>query len=131
VIGIDTNVLVRLLTADDLEQHRVALSFFRERSAADPAYVSSVTLAETFWLLQRRYGLAPRAIVEAFAMLDDSDDFVVEGREAIEAVRMGVNKPAEFVDLLISLLNRAAGSAHTVTFDRRAAKVVPGMELLT
>jgi predicted nucleic-acid-binding protein len=131
VIGVDTNVLVRFLTADDPRQHRTALAFFRERTPADPAYVSAVTLAETAWLLRRRYGLPSEEILESLTMIIDSDDFVVEGREAIESVRVGMGKPDQLTDFVIAQLGRKAGCSQTVTFDRRAAKSVPGMELLT
>ena len=131
MIGVDTNVLVRFLTADDPRQHRTALAFFGERTPADPAYVSAVTLAETVWLLRRRYGLAPEEILESLSMIIDSDDFVVEGREAIESVRGGMGQPAQLTDFLIAKLGRKAGCSRTVTFDRRAARSVPDMELLT
>jgi predicted nucleic-acid-binding protein len=130
VIGVDTNVLVRLLTADDPQQHRRALAFFGERTPADPAYVSAVTLAETAWLLRRRYGLTAAEIMESLAMIIDSDDFVVEGREAVELVRSGMGKSSQLADFVIAHLNRKAGCSHTVTFDQSAAKAVPSMKLL-
>ena len=131
MIGVDTNVLVRFLTADDPGQHRIALAFFSERTPADPAYVSAVTLAETAWLLRRRYGLPSEEILESLTMIIDSDDFVVEGREAIESIRSGLGEPTQLTDFVIAQLGRKAGCSQTVTFDRRAAKAVLGMELLT
>lgn len=131
MIGVDTNVLVRFLTADDPRQHRTALAFFSARTPADPAYVSAVTLAETVWLLRRRYGLTPEEILESLTMIIDSDDFVVEGREAIESVRSGTGKPAQLTDFVIARTGQKAGCTRTVTFDRLAAKAVPDMELLT
>ena len=38
---------------------------------------------------------------------------------------------ADFADIVIALRNRELGSANTFTFDERAAKAIPSMELLT
>lgn len=130
MIGVDTNVLVRFLTADDPGQHRAALAFFSKRTPADPAFVSAVTLAETAWLLRRHYGLTADEILESLSMIIDSDDFVVEGREAVESVRSGMGKPSQLTDFVIAQLGRKAGCSRTVTFDRSAAKAVAEMELL-
>lgn len=37
----------------------------------------------------------------------------------------------EFADIFIALRNRYAGCASIMTFDEKAAKHIPGMELLT
>jgi predicted nucleic acid-binding protein len=59
VIGVDTNVLVRFLTADDPDQHTRALGFFEQRSSADPAFLSAVTIAETIWVLRKSAARTP------------------------------------------------------------------------
>jgi predicted nucleic-acid-binding protein len=130
VIGVDTNVLVRFLTADEPEQYRLALAFFQARSPADPAFVSAVTLAETVWLLRRRYRLPADAIAESVNMLLNSDDFVIEGSSDLHAVRQGTAAPSRIADLLVGHLGRRAGCRSTVTFDPDAAKAIPSMELL-
>jgi predicted nucleic-acid-binding protein len=70
-------------------------------------------------------------MLESLTMMIDSDDFVMEGREAIESVRSGLGNPAQQTYFLIAQLGRKAGCARTVTFDQRAAKAGPDMELLT
>ncbi len=129
MIGVDTNVLVRLLTADDAVQHAAAMRFFQNRSGADPAFVSAVTLAETIWVLRFRYRLTHADILDAVSGILDSDDFIVEGRELLVVAR-DAGKSALLTDFLVAHLGRRAGCSGTVTFDRRAAKLVPGMELL-
>jgi predicted nucleic-acid-binding protein len=129
VIGVDTNVLVRLFTADDAEQHEKAASFFRERSAASPAFVSAVTMAETVWVLGFSYRLSQAAILDAMLTLLETDDLVVEAADALLAVR-DAGKPALLADFIVVHLGRRAGCSHSVTFDRQAARAVPGMELL-
>lgn len=129
MIGVDTNVLVRLLTADDAAQHAAARRFFQDRSGTDPAFVSAVTLAETIWVLRFRYRLSREDILDAVSGLLDTDDFIVEGREMLVVARDG-GESAMLTDFLVAHLGRRGGCSHTVTFDRRAAKRVPGMELI-
>jgi predicted nucleic-acid-binding protein len=130
MIGVDANVLLRLLTADDSLQHQVALDFFSRRSAESPAFVSTVTLAEIIWVLRRTYRLTPEEIRFALNQILDSDDFVVEAREGLEFIQQDDANPAHVGDYLIAHLGKKAGCDHTVTFDKRAAKRVPNMELI-
>ena len=130
MIGVDTSVLVRLLTADDPKQYEATVAFFAERSPSDPAYISSVTLAETTWVLRRIYKLPSNEISGSLRMLFDSDDFIVEGSLDLEPIRQGLAKPSQIADFLIGHLGSRAKCSHTVSFDRRAAKAVSSMELL-
>ncbi len=131
MIGIDTNVLLRLLTADDAGQHQAALAFFKQRSSESPAFVSAVTLAETVWVLNKSYQFTQEEIRSVLSQILDSDDFVVEARESLEFLRQEGANPMRLGDYLVTHLCVKAGCKRIVTFDRRAAKTVPGMELLT
>lgn len=64
MIAVDTNVLVRLLTADDPKQLAAARSLF----ASDPIWVAKTVLLETGWVLRSLYGFET-AIHEAFTKL--------------------------------------------------------------
>jgi predicted nucleic-acid-binding protein len=130
VIGVDTNILVRLLTADDAAQHATVLRFFESRSVNEPAFVSAVTMAKTIWVLRFRYRLPHTDILEAVSSFLDTDDFVVEGRDMLSVAR-DIGRPALLTDFLVAYLGERAGCSRTLTFDRRAAKSVPGMELLS
>jgi predicted nucleic-acid-binding protein len=130
MIGIDTNVLLRLLTADDAAQHQAAVKFFKQRSSESPAFVSAVTLAETVWVLNKSYQFTHEEIRSALSQILDSDDFVVEARESLEFLRQEGANPMHLGDFLIAHLCTKAGCDRVVTFDRRAAKVVRYMELL-
>lgn len=129
MIGVDANVLLRLLTADDVAQHAAALRFFESRSKDEPAFVSAVAVAETIWVLRFRYRMGHSDILEAISAILDSDDFVVEGRDMLATAREA-GKSAMLTDFLVSYLGQRAGCARTVTFDKRAARDIPTMELL-
>jgi predicted nucleic-acid-binding protein len=130
MIGIDSNVLLRLLTADDPQQHQAALVFFNQRSSASPAFVSAVTLAETVWVLRRSYRFTQEEIRSSLSRVLDSDDFIVEARESVEFIQQEGANPIHLGDYLVAHLCKKAGCARIVTFDQRAAKSVPAMELL-
>jgi predicted nucleic-acid-binding protein len=131
MIGVDTNVLVRLLTQDDADQSARARAFFAERSARDPAYVSAVVLAEATWLLRKRMMYPPEVVRRALSGMLSSNDLRVEHAERLgELLDRPSNAQVELADYLVAWSAAEAGCSHTVTFDRRAAKAVPDMELI-
>jgi predicted nucleic-acid-binding protein len=132
MIGIDTNVLVRFLAMDDLAQNERAKRFFAERNAADPAFISAVTLAETIWVLHRRLKFPMSDIVAVVTGLLASEGLFFEHAEQLELLLRDNRVPkTDLADHLIVWAGDAAGCSRTATFDRAAAKSVPGMELLT
>lgn len=130
MIGVDTNVIVRLLVPNE-PQRLLAEQFFAARSAADPAFVSMVVLVELAWVLNRHYGYDFEKIRQAVQWLLDSDDFVLEHRDRVEwAATNYTRSKIDLPDLLIASACEEAGALSTATFDINAAKFVPGMELL-
>ncbi len=131
MIGVDTNVLVRLLVRDDPTQLDAAVGFMVRRSAADPAFVSAVVIAELAWVLDKSYGYSSAAIHSAIQGLFESDNISVERSDLIEtAVAVARDAAADISDAIICALAADAGAPKTVTFDKPAAKRIPGMELL-
>lgn len=119
--GIDTNVLVRLVTRDDAAQFRRVREFLEARFAqADPVLVNVIVLCETVWVLRSSYGIPRREIAEALDQLLGVAGLVIEDRDqvaaAIDAYRRG---PGDFADYLLGERNRVAGCASTATLDRR------------
>ena len=120
MIGADTNVLVRLLTQDDLSQARRVDAILSAASRANEnIYIDDVVLCEVIWVLEVRYKYEKTAIVNVLDQLLDTALFEFEDRgfvrNALIAYRAG---PADFADYLIGLRNIRAGCDHTVTFDR-------------
>jgi predicted nucleic-acid-binding protein len=131
MIGVDTNVLLRLIVRDDLSQHELARNFFALRSASDPAYVSILVLTECAWLLRKRYGYTKDRIADMVAALLESPDIVIEQADLVaDAAERSRQPKVGLVDALIAQLASRQGCSATCTFDRDAAKLVPGMELL-
>src|SRR5262245_45310410 len=109
MIGVDTNVLLRLLAPDDEEQNSAAKSFFSRRSQDDLAYVSSSVLAETIWLPRRRLCYSRTAVEDAFRSILSSDHFRVEHGDRLPALLAEGDPCAEFDDYLIQWSAAAFG----------------------
>ena len=131
MIGIDTNVLVRVIVADDPKQAAVARDFIRDRCTPDdPGFVPNIVLAELAWILAQSYGYSRIEIADAIERIMETTQLQVESptdvASALADYRAG---PAGFSDCLIGRINHTAECSHTITFDRKAAKL-PGFKLL-
>ena len=125
MIGIDTNVVVRYIVADDDEQTRRAVAFVESRvTAENPGFISVVVLAELVWVLERSYRLPAAEIVEAIEFLLRADALVIANEpEVIAAMNEVREGRGVFTDALIGALNVSAGCSQTVTFDLRATRM--------
>lgn len=130
MVGLDTNVVVRYLLLDDAAQGRKAKALLDGLSEDNPGFISMVVMAEIVWVLRTGYKISHERIIETIEQLINSIELHIEHialvEEALELYRTG---DADFADYLIMLANQAAGCAHTVTFDKIAAKSA-GMKLL-
>lgn len=131
MIGIDTNILVRLIVADEPRQTAAARDFIHDRCTPDdPGYISNVVLAEVAWILARGYGYSRNDIADAIERMMEIAQLQVESSTDVAAALVDYRQgPAGFTDCLIGHLNRTAECTHTITFDHKAAKL-PGFKLL-
>jgi predicted nucleic-acid-binding protein len=131
MIGVDTNVLVRFFVRDDPRQGSLADRFMNERTSDDPAFISVIVVAEFVWALEQVYDYQRSQIRAALALLLGSANVVLEREELVKTALMSAGEAnSDIADSLIAALANDAGASATVTFDRDAAKLVPGMELL-
>lgn len=132
IVGLDTSVLVRLLSGDPRDLAIEALRFLLERQeAGDRLDVSNLALAETYYALQHHYGASKQ---EALAALRDllatpgihCDPGVVEllATPGLEAANPG------FVDRLIHGDYLLSGAEQLATFEKAAGKL-PGVVVLS
>jgi len=116
MIAVDTNVVVRLLTADDAAQHAKARKLFQHKEILIPVTV----LLETEWVLRYSYEFEPAAITHAFRQLLGLKNVEVSNPLAVRDALAGYEQGMDFADALhISL----AGSADSfATFDKALVK---------
>ena len=123
MIGIDSNVLLRVLLDDDAAQaERARRLLATECSPQRPAFVNRAVLFEAVWTLSTGYRYSRAQLAAAIELLLSAPALMIEDREAVEtALDIFSTTRADFADCLIGVLNRRAGCATTYTFDRRAA----------
>jgi len=121
VAAVDTNVLVRLLVADDHGQHREALKRLTAlREKGEQVFVSSVVLAELSWVLDAAYGLGRARIAEALGLVLETEPFEVEDRHAVKkALEDYAAGPSSFSDYLVVALAADRNQLPVLTFDKK------------
>lgn len=130
MIGIDTNVLVRYLAQDEPKQTAAATRLFESLTAATPAFVSQIVLAETVWVLQSRYAADLERIGQVVETLLRTDVVQVERADIVwRALRRFRRDQGDFPDALVAELALSAGCERVYSFDRGAVKR-SGMALL-
>jgi predicted nucleic-acid-binding protein len=124
MIGLDSNVLVRLAVQDDEEQYERARAFLsREVSNARPAYVNLIVLVEFAWTLRRFYRYSDTDVLAAVSKLLNAENVIIDRRSVVElSVRHCELNGGDYADVLIGSINREDGCATTVTFDRQFAR---------
>ncbi len=127
MLGVDTNVLVRLLIEDDAAQTQRARNLVDAAIAEEEVVLVSLpVLLETEWVLRSRYEIAPEAILGLFRAALEARELAFEDESAVEeALFNWQDGHSGFSDCLIVAHNRQLGCRSTATFDARAARL-PG-----
>lgn len=129
MIALDTNVLVRVLVADNPEQVAVV----RQLIADDTVFISRTVILETEWVLRARFKRTPTELLDFFRALLETDDTVIEAAAEVHNALDWYAQGADFAD---ALHLAACGSALMHTFDRnfckaaRAAGIAPKVRVL-
>ena len=128
MIGVDTNVLVRVLVDDAQakEQCRKARALL---SSQKMIFVSQVVLVECVWVMQRSYGVGKNKTIAVLKALLSNQAVSLEGKALVKnAVQLYEENSVDFADALIWSANHKKGSL-LYTFDRKLAKL-KGIEIL-
>ena len=131
MIGLDTSVLVRYLTQDDLAQSRAVNRLIEtELTAADPGLILTLVLAETLWVLGDIYHANANEQIDCAEKLLTTRQFVVQNQTAVlRAVQASRRASCGLVDCLIAEISADEGCTQVATFDKKTAKY-PGYALL-
>lgn len=125
MIALDTNVLVRVLVADDPVQTPAAERLLREAlEAEESCFISDPVLCELEWVLDRFYRVPRAEILAAIeSLLARSSLFSFEDvavvRTALDRYQKG---KADFSDFLIGAKAETREARTTFTFDRALAR---------
>lgn len=122
MIGLDTNVVVRVLTGDDPEQAERAERVF----ASGPLWLAKTVLLECEWVLRSAYSLPRKTILHAFRSVIGYPPLEVEDRAAVLRALRWYESGADFADAL-HLASLDPG-ARFATFDRALARRSAGLD---
>ena len=130
MIGLDTHIIVRYIMQDDATQATPAGALIDTLTNDAPGFVSTVTLVEVTWVLNRSYGLSRGDIAEVIDGLLLSRQLAFQDKaEALQALTKYRSSKADYADCLIERLGHTAGCTATYTFDKAAGQHA-GMTLL-
>jgi len=130
-VGIDTNVLLRLLVDDDPAQRERVMRFGQRQNVEVTGLVTIVSLLEVDWALRSQYGYTKFQSMDAIRQIVSLRGVAIENHDVVvRAIALVRDRNADFADALIAGLSTELDCDATVTLDRRAARRVPGMELL-
>ena len=118
--AVDTNVLVRLLVRDDVRQAATAVAFVTKG-----AWVSTLVLAETLWVLDAVYNRSSAQIANAVELMLNHKDLTLQDSDVVAlALKHFRARPSlGFSDCLVLEIARKAGHLPLGTFDRNLGKL--------
>lgn len=131
MIGIDTNIILRFILKDDESHFALARWLISRASVHQPLCVNVVTLVEIVWVLESRLKMSPSSARNMMAGFIGSAEIVLpETNPLSDPAAMLASGHRGWTDVVVARINRELGCEFTYTFDKRAARDVPGMELL-
>ena len=131
MIGIDTNVLLRLWLNDDPAQNKRIDALLADHGRTpESLLVTDVVLAEAVWTLRSAFDQDKAAQLLAVRSLLDETAFAFEDRGAVaRAVAMFEQGSCGFSDCLVVAKHAQRGCDFTATFDRQVRKL-PGVRVV-
>jgi predicted nucleic-acid-binding protein len=122
--GLDTNILIRLLVADDAVQtRRVAGLLQSAESSGESYFVSSLVLLELVWVLESAYECTREEVLDALERLTMMPVLSIDNLDAVHrAIFLGRKSKQDIDDLIIGCCAVANGCSSVLTFDKLAAR---------
>lgn len=126
MIGVDTNLLVRLYTSDDPKQTPLAVQALRN---AAPVFVPKSVVLELYWVLHSVYETPRLRLIKVLRHLLNLDLLRIEDEETVETALLYFEQGLEFPDALH--LASCSRCDRLLTFDKTLAKRANQLKLTT
>ncbi len=123
MIGIDTNLLVRFLLADDATQKRKVDTLFSKHEGAAWGYINHIVLCELFWILKAVYRISRKDIADMIESLLSTSDLQFQDEELCSFALTDYRNGQDFADSLIGRINQKNQCTTTYTLDRLASEL--------
>lgn len=124
MIALDTNVLLRFVTADDESQHLLAKKLILKYKGKNKSiYINQIVLCDLVWVLKSGYKYTKAQIVHVLQMIVGIAEFSFSEIDWIfEAILLYKNATGDFSDCLIHVVNKNNKCQSTFSFDKKAIK---------
>lgn len=119
-VGLDTNVLLRLIVGDDESQQQSAIEILE---TAELVAITVQALCEFVWVLDRRYGVHRSDISAAIRRLLGMRN-IVANRPTVEAGLDSFEAGGDFADGVIAFEGQWLGAETFLSFDKKAVKLL-------
>lgn len=130
-VGIDTNILLRLLVDDDRAQREAVMRFGQRLNVDVTGQITVVSLLEVDWALRSQYGYTKHQSIDAIRRIVSLRGVAIENHDVVvRAIGLVSDRNADFADALIAGISAELNCETTVTLDKAAVRRVPGMELI-
>ncbi len=124
MIGLDTNVLVRYIAQDDVNQSQQATQLIESLSAESPGFVTLVSVVELVWVMQGCYKATKAECVAILQTLLRTSEILLENAQIIaQALDKYTKSNADFADCLIVSSANDAKCTGVMTFDKNAVNM--------
>ena len=117
--AIDTNILIRYLTQDDVKQGEAAKELIEND---EPVFLTHIVFIEAVWVLTTSYGLDRRTIAKVLHEVTSSGFFILEKSQIMSKALQDYQNGFDFADMLIGYCGEGNGCNTTYTFDKKAGK---------
>jgi predicted nucleic-acid-binding protein len=119
MIGLDTNILVRLVMQDDPKQTKQVIDFLsKAQDAKVPLFINNVVLCELVWVLLRGYKKSKVDIVLFLMELLYTKNVCFSNKEILRhAIELYKKGKGDFADYLTAAYNNDKKCSHTYSFD--------------
>jgi len=117
VIAVDTNIIVRFLTADDPKQYAAVLKLFRRNKI----WISHTVLLETAWVLQGIFDLSRDQLHPLLSDLINLENVELENYDVAAVTLEAFHKGMDLADAL-HLTTANANNLPFYTFDKALVK---------
>jgi predicted nucleic-acid-binding protein len=118
--GVDTNIIVRLLTGDDPAQSEKSRAVIKRPGT----FVAETVMLETEWVLRHAYGFGPAAIHDAFIKLCGLSNVILTNPHRMQTALQWYADGMDFGDSLHLAASQACGTFFS--FDRKLIRKAEG-----
>lgn len=122
MIGVDTNVLARVLLGDDPKQSPAARKAIIHAARDGGVFIPLLVIVELSWVLEAAPGWSARRVHEALNALLNMEGIEVENAQAVREALDLSTSAVGLADNLIALKARSWGCSRLITFDSRFAR---------